>query len=738
MSDFVSSYIEVFAPPVGGRLEIKRVEIPIIQRDYAQGRSDARAARIRSEFLGALYDAVAGGPPISLDFLYGDVKEGTFRPLDGQQRLTTLFLLHWYISFRSGALADASNWVNFSYATRESARVFCERLVEHPPKPDQADPAVWIEDQPWYRYLWQHDPTIQSMLVMIAAIDKRFRGLDAPAAWTRLSDPIHPAISFHVLPIEEMGSGEELYIKMNSRGKPLTDFETFKARFEKWIEGSARVDDFSKKVDGKWADLLWPFDTGDNTVDDEFMKYFEYLTQICEWRNDADDLGSLEERAKRAFGTTNEQAAENLAFLFGAFDSWEETDVSTFFTTTFTTTREPGKIHLFTGSDANLLKLCCHSYGTPARFGIAEGLILYAVLLHRIHGTEDFPRRIRMIRNLVAASQDQIRPEAMAKLITEIEVLVIHGDLSKVSTFNTPQIEDERLKQDFRTAHAVLEADVFRLEDNEILRGSLMSFALDAERFPKHVVTFEAMMSQPSSWKLFTGALLTQGDYSRPNRPNYPDRRRFGSPSIEGPWRLLLTGASRADLAETRDVLAAMLDDISTPDAPAALGGMTQAWLDKQGAYDWRYYLVRYDWMREGTSGLYTCPDALMGFRLRMLYKSVLSSHHREPFIYAAWRESGIGDGALDPWFLGHMPEGCWLTLTKSRMKIRCVATGWEVRSGGDGANTVLDGVLSEHGVNGYGILTIPQRELDGLVYDTSDRVQTASALLQDLVAAGL
>ena len=28
----------------------------------------------------------------------------TLRPLDGQQRLTTLFLLHWYLAFRTGSL----------------------------------------------------------------------------------------------------------------------------------------------------------------------------------------------------------------------------------------------------------------------------------------------------------------------------------------------------------------------------------------------------------------------------------------------------------------------------------------------------------------------------------------------------------------------------------------------------------------------------------------------------------
>ena len=56
-------------------------------------------------------------------------RTGTFEPLDGQQRLTTLFLLHWYLASRSGRLGDPQAWTSFTYATRPSARLFCERLV---------------------------------------------------------------------------------------------------------------------------------------------------------------------------------------------------------------------------------------------------------------------------------------------------------------------------------------------------------------------------------------------------------------------------------------------------------------------------------------------------------------------------------------------------------------------------------------------------------------------------------
>ena len=47
---------------------------------------------------------------------------------------------------------------------------------------------------------------------------------------------------------------DELYIKMNSRGKPLSDFETFKARFESFLaKYSSEINDFSARIDGQWA-----------------------------------------------------------------------------------------------------------------------------------------------------------------------------------------------------------------------------------------------------------------------------------------------------------------------------------------------------------------------------------------------------------------------------------------------------------------------------------------------------
>jgi hypothetical protein len=87
-------------------------------------------------------------------------------------------------------------------------------------------------------------------------------------------------VSFLLLAPSDMGSASDLYIKMNSRGKPLTDFENFKAHFEETIESTDRAKEFALKVDGAWSDLLWGFRGDDDLVDDEFMRYIGYITEL--------------------------------------------------------------------------------------------------------------------------------------------------------------------------------------------------------------------------------------------------------------------------------------------------------------------------------------------------------------------------------------------------------------------------------------------------------------------------
>ncbi len=748
MTSFITSYVGLFQPrdDEGNLIVIEQVEIPLIQRDYAQGRENPQVNDIRSDFLEVLVAAVAGTDPVGLDFIYGDVRGGTLRPLDGQQRLTTLFLLHWYITFRTGRLSADLPWTRFRYATRATAELFCERIVANPPPVDVVSPSNWIQDQSWFLHVWQHDPTIQAMLVMIRALDQQLVRTDLESAWARLASESEPAISFHVLPIEEMGAGDELYIKMNSRGKPLTPFENFKARFEKALEGSPRAQEFAHRVDGVWSDVLWQYRGSDDIVDDEFVRYFSFVTEIVEWQNGKIGSGRLEARAESAFGSVSPSGPANLDFLFDAFDAWVDTDVVEVFTDLITARvdGDGGQVRFFGVKQADHFQACCDTYlfGRQRTFGWAETLTLYAVLLQRIHRTEEFPRRLRVLRNLLEASGNELRLENMPALVRAVKSLVLDDSLEAVlaglSAFNEAQIDDERDKATFLTEHPDLAPVVFELEDHPLLRGSLVAFELDVDRLPVRAARFKQLMAMKKLWPALTAALLATGDYSR--RPN-PRSFRFGSAGDDRWWRELLTGTKRSNLGTTAEVLGKLLDVLSegVDDPAVTLDEIRQQWLDLQDSFDWRYYLVKYEAMREGKSGIYFAEGGSMGFRMCMLDKTQLNSYYRDPYLLAVWRESGSTSAVRDPWFTGYETNPRWMTLKASETRLRCINMGFQIQAPVD--ETYLEafnGVREALNIGEDCVLKIPQVTRDGRTRDAEDRIELGSRLLTLLIAAGL
>ena len=692
MPSRVTSYAGLFSPD-GGTDAVTSIEIPLIQRDYAQGRTDGDVPEIRDRFLDVLYDAVANDAKVGLDFVYGDVEDGTLRPLDGQQRLTTLFLLHWYLGYRAGQLAEQQPWMSFSYATRPSARLFCQRLAMAAPPPDVADPAGWIVDQSWYLHVWRHDPTIQAMLVMIDAIDKRFRGCDAQLAWERLVSADDPAISFQLLPIDEMGSGEELYIKMNSRGKPLTAFETFKARFERAISWAGeKATAFDHRVDGTWSDIMWRFRGSDDIVDDELLRYFTFITDVCEWRLGQVPSGrSFENRALQLFGTEGPDAEASLSFLFHAFDTWVEVDIAKEFRQLFTFSHaaadaEDQPMLLFgTDENVNLFDACCRNYdnNNKGRFSYGRTLLLLSVLLNRANPSDEFPRRLRVLRNLIEASESEFRPHRLPALVADVQSIIVDGSLDEIKGFNTAQAEDEQAKWAFLDQHPELAPALFRLEDHYLLRGSLQAFELDANAFEHRAIAFDSLMAEASRWHDVTGAFLAAGDYTR-RRSNRD--LQFGSPTNVEPWRNLLTGTARANLTSTAKAVGAVLDAVAVgTDEDTSIQEIREAFLDARAQdenFDWRYYLVRYEAMREGPSGIYASVGGAMGYRVCMLNKTQMNGNYRDPYLTALVREAdateAVDDGDRGPFFIGgYVEDERWMYLRKSRTALRNAADGF-------------------------------------------------------------
>lgn len=284
--------------------EIKRISIPTIQRDYAQGRKNK--VYIRHNFLNALKDALCTGRQLILDFIYGVENETMFVPLDGQQRLTTLWLLHWFLAYKSGKLQESDikcRLARFSYETRTSSSDFCKSLCSLGVNKDNEPLRDWITRQTWFYHHYRQDPTIMGMLNMIAGTKTNDRnGEDIPDGleeiftaaecdycelWDRLINT--KCIKFNKLHISENDS-DELYVKMNARGRQLTDFENFKAELVKHVSNAGILDekgvlDFAAKLDVKWTDIFWGNrwvdpQTNDISIDEIYFAFIRRFARL--------------------------------------------------------------------------------------------------------------------------------------------------------------------------------------------------------------------------------------------------------------------------------------------------------------------------------------------------------------------------------------------------------------------------------------------------------------------------
>lgn len=243
------------------------VEIPILQRDYAQGRLDPRTKEMNRKgenFVSVLFNALREEKGLRMDIIYGSIEtrdgdhpeEKTFIPLDEQQRLTTLWLLHWYLSqWEERSEEIASLLQRFTYATRSTARDFCQRLCSLRLTRDElANPSEYFSEKMWFTSKYSYDPTIQAMLNMLNAIAKEQH--KQPVSFDLLE-----SLQFRSFDIGAYELTDELYIKMNRRGKQLESIENLKADFVGYLKkighDFSKPDSYDRKLDHEWADMAW-------------------------------------------------------------------------------------------------------------------------------------------------------------------------------------------------------------------------------------------------------------------------------------------------------------------------------------------------------------------------------------------------------------------------------------------------------------------------------------------------
>lgn len=287
------------------------IYIPRIQRDYAQGRPDDTTRQIRDKFVDDIFDSLLNyhenGKVLDVNFIYGNIEDEDgrkrFIPIDGQQRLTTLFLLHWYFAVYSGKIETdpevKKRLLQFQYETRNVTGKFCRNLTEYVridfgTLPDGKKVSDAIRNYYWFFSDFENDSSVRGMLVMIDAIHEKARGYveageSLDGIFELLSSDQAP-VRFLYLNIDDVGLTDSIYIKMNARGKSLTHFENFKAQLRDYLSGEEGfANEFIDHINGKWSEFFWnpayrrlikdPA-TGrealETTVDSQMMKFFRF------------------------------------------------------------------------------------------------------------------------------------------------------------------------------------------------------------------------------------------------------------------------------------------------------------------------------------------------------------------------------------------------------------------------------------------------------------------------------
>lgn len=549
--------------------ETSKIEIPIIQRDYAQGRDDEKTKKIRDLFLNSLVEAIEFGKTLELDFVYGNIEKDVFQPLDGQQRLTTLFLLHWFIALKTGNLLNTKNhFLKFTYETRISSREFCKELVEKGESLGEGDTiSKKISDSTWFFLSWKKDPTIKAMLAMLDSIEERLNGKDLQQFWPKLTSDNSP-VTFHFMQLNDIGLTDDLYINMNARGKSLTDFENFKARFEKHIEenkweanDSISVHTFSHKIDTVWTDLFWKHRGKDNIIDNEIIKFIagiainnyaqslniyknieekENVRKSIEEKKGTNETDDAVKRIERRITTLFNNPAdvspldfptkESFEYLKRCFDVYSKKKNDELF---------PANLSLWDfclnkkvkiNSDTEINNNLFIEFIKETETTYSQRVLFYAqteyLLKTSNFNTESFSEWLRVVRNIVQNS-------TINSASSFIDAIGLINELSKgceniyeflstttvKSGFTKKQIEEEKLKATLIKSDSKWKPKIFKAEDDISLKGEI-KFLLDFSKVGEEYKIQEFTNISEKFLLLFETkddflrkALLTQDDY---------------------------------------------------------------------------------------------------------------------------------------------------------------------------------------------------------------------------------
>ena len=677
--------------------ESNQITIPIIQRDYVQG-ADANAAK-RDRFIIVLLNAIRDKKDRHLDFIYGGGDENDanrFLPLDGQQRLTTLFLLRWVLNLRCGRVDSLSSKGQFfSYQTRRSTELFCQKLIEEKISyPESGTISRYIkEEMNWFMDAWKNDKTISAMLDMLDAIDSMLDKEEYKDHIEEMAENVDTCITFDLLDMDDYHLTDSLYIKMNERGKQLSDFENWKASFIRMLrknhldkvhfesiseDPTKRAHDnivsyFEYSIEHQWTDMLWKYslpewdqndpDAAYPSIDDKFMQLFKFMHEMIFFIDnpiyeDHDvqikDYTNSDEQQEKTFSK-----ASNVKMLFDFLDLWSEIgDIDKFFENLFSKGGDD-KIIIWSlsGTQSPNLFTECIKPGKAVTIEHRQKVLLYALSQYCIKyksfnsdiNTPDgklLHRFVRVCNNLIQSNNQlykrditlgsNVRSNYMADYNVAIQTLCADKDVYNVLKPNCgiTKFGDIDHEVDKITHFQSCLDFMYKWENKEMFKGCLKSVmssmsTISVDAIDNALTAFESV---PTVQKV---QLLVACGFNGKENGNchFGTRYFFGN---KGKWDVIFTHEDCAVVPFSKA--------ISELASGLSVAQVIENALNTCTTRDLLYYRLKYiDFMAARTVGIdnayyyltYVEGDPMRAIAMQSYSVNPLTAYHTEPFASA-------------------------------------------------------------------------------------------------------
>ena len=212
---------------------------------------------------------------------------GKFFLIDGQQRLTTIFLL-LLAAYKGAGWQDSyiqqyfkSGLPKLDYKVREVTHDFMVDFIRHETGATASTP--FTESELFYEY-YNKDVTTSSLLnnynvIEEMLIERCLKWNDPSHFYEQFVNYVENYIEFNYFDTNISETGEKLYLYMNSRGEGLSDQESLRplliGRSDKKLEAGEKWED--------WQNFFWLHRGNNKNADPGFQEFLKWCTflHIC-------------------------------------------------------------------------------------------------------------------------------------------------------------------------------------------------------------------------------------------------------------------------------------------------------------------------------------------------------------------------------------------------------------------------------------------------------------------------